>query len=104
MGRYRDQANFPITITIVLMIALDCSQTSIFSLCPTVGLERYPVVAGDGAEVVLQLLEQLLVALSLRHRCERVDVSEVAEAARHHFRCAVELHGARPERDHGVDQ
>lgn len=42
-----------------------------------VGLEGDPVVAGDGAEVLLKLVEQLIVAEGLFSWHKRVNISEV---------------------------
>ena len=44
---------------------------------------------------MLQLLEELLVALRLLLRAERVELGEVGEATRLHLSGAVQLHRAR---------
>lgn len=49
---------------------------SLFKLWP-VGLEGDPVVAGDGAEVLLELVKQLIVAEGLFSWHKRVNISEV---------------------------
>lgn len=60
-----------------------------------VGLERDLVIAGNLTQVFLELFKKETITQRLFLRCEGVDLGEVREAARHHLRGTVELHGAR---------
>ena len=104
VGRERNETDVPLGLSLVLQVGHDGHQACVLALGPAVRLEGDVVVPGDLAEVPLQLLEHLPVAHGLLGRGEGVEVGEAGEAAGHHLRGGVELHGAGAQRDHGVDQ
>ncbi len=67
---------------------------------PAFGWSDTAGVPGDRAQPALEVGEQLPVPGGLVERGERVDLSELGPRDRHHLGRRVELHRARPERDH----
>src|SRR3954467_2659722 len=65
-----------------------------------VRLQGHRVVAGDRAQPSLEVADQLEVAGGLVERRERVDARQLGPRDRLHLRGRVELHRARPQRDH----
>lgn len=99
-----NEADVSLTLTDRLEVGLDDRQTGKLALRTRVGLERHGVEARNDAQVALELLDELLVTLGLVERGERVDASEARHGEGDHGRRRVELHRARSERDHGVDE
>ena len=99
-----DEADVSLALSDGLEVGGDDRQTGKLSLRSRVWLERHGVEAGDDTEVVLELLDQLLVAVRLLERSERVDRPKAGHRERNHGRGRVELHRARSEGDHGVDE
>ena len=95
-----DQAHVALVVAAAAVVRPDGQQPGQLALRPGVGLERDGVVAGDPGERVLQVSDQLPIALGLVERGERVDVRELGPGHRLHLGGGVELHRARAERDH----
>ncbi|MND54634.1 hypothetical protein D3C80_456970 [compost metagenome] len=104
VGRGRDQADIAAGVATALVVSANGQQAGVFTLGAGIGLQRHGVIAGGGAEHRFQLVGQLLVALALLSRCERVQVAELGPGHRNHFAGGIELHGARTQRDHGAVQ
>ena len=98
--RRRDQADVAMPLAAGGVVRADDEQARVLPLRAGVGLQRHGVVAGAGADHLLQLRDQLDVARGLVARRERVHVRELAPRHRHHLGGRVELHRARAERDH----
>nr|GEZ22423.1 hypothetical protein [Tanacetum cinerariifolium] len=62
------------------------------------------VVTGGGAEHGLQFVGQLLITRTLLGRGKRMQIAEFGPGDWDHFAGGVELHGARPQRDHRAVQ
>ena len=104
VGAAGDEADVPMALAPGLMVTADGEQAGILALAAGVRLQRDRGKARDGAQPVLQALDQRGVALGLVHGCERVDVGEPREGHRDHLRRRVQLHGAGAERDHAAVQ
>ena len=104
MGRGRDQADAPLLLTAGPVVAADRQQPGELALRAGVGLDRDPVVAGDGRQPALQLLDQLVVAGGVLGGREGVQAREARQPDRLHLGGGVELHGARAQRDHAAVQ
>ncbi len=100
VGRGRDQAHVAGALAAVDVVGADRQQAGQLPLGAGVGLDRHPVVSGDRGQPPLELGDHRVVALGVLRRGERVQVGEAGQADRLHLRGGVELHGARPERDH----
>ena len=82
------------------VVGADGEQPGQLALAAGVGLEADGVVAGDGGQPLLELADQLEVALGLVGGGERVEVRELRPRDRQHLGRGVELHRAGAERDH----
>ncbi|MNC85334.1 hypothetical protein D3C83_09250 [compost metagenome] len=87
-------------IAALAMVGADHHEAGELALRARVGLQRDRGKAGDRAQGGLELAEDLRVALRLIHRRERVHAAEVLPRNREHLGRRVQLHRARPERDH----
>ena len=101
-GRY--QRDVPIALPATLVIGSDHHQARIFARRARIGLQRHGRHARDRRQVLRQRVDQLAVALGLIGRNERVNIGELTQAQRHHRNGGRQLHRARAERDHAVDQ
>mmetsp|Transcript_10399 Transcript_10399/g.37637 ORF Transcript_10399/g.37637 Transcript_10399/m.37637 type:complete len:238 (+) Transcript_10399:911-1624(+) len=99
-----DDAHVPVVIAAGLVVRADRHEAGVLAARAAVGLQRHPVEAGDFDELLRERVEQLLVPLRLLLRRERVDVRELWPRHGHHLRRRVELHRARPQRDHRVHE
>ncbi len=100
MGRDGDEADVALSFTARGVIAADGEQARIFALAAGIGLQRHGVEAGDLRQHLLQLLEELLVALRLFEGGEGMQHGEAAPGDGDHLRRGVELHGAGTQRNH----
>ena len=100
MRRRRDQADVALPFPAAPVVLADGEQPRELALRAGVGLQRHGLVPGDLAQPRLELREQLQVALGLLERGERVETRELGPGDREHLARRVELHRARPERDH----
>ncbi|ENO95722.1 putative metal-dependent RNase [Thauera phenylacetica B4P] len=98
--RARDQAHVAVTFAAAGVPGADRQQAGVLALRAGVGLQRHGVVAGAGAQHALELGGELGVALRLVGGREGVQAAELGPGHRDHLGGGVELHGARPERDH----
>lgn len=89
-----DEADVSLALSDGLEVGGDDRQPGELSLCARVWLEGHGVETGDDAEVVLELLDELLVAVRLLEGRERVDRPKAGHRQRNHRRSAVELHRA----------
>jgi len=78
----------------------NAAKTSVLTVGTAVGLEGDAIKASDLAEVPLELVEEGLVALGLLQGDEGVHVGELGPSDGDHLGGGVQLHGARPQRDH----
>ncbi len=85
-----------------LVVRPDGEEPGELALAARVRLHRDLGVARDGGQPRLELVDQLLVTRRRLERREGVDVGETGQPHRFHFRRGVQLHGARPERDHAA--
>ena len=102
MCRFRDQADVAPGFPARGVISADREQTGVFALCAGVGLQADGVVAGAFHQHRFQALDQFLVTLHLRGRCEGVDIAEFRPGHRDHLGGGIELHRAGTQRDHGA--
>ena len=100
--RGRDQADGAPGVAVRPVVAADREQPGQLALRAGVRLHRDPVVAGRLGQPLLQLVDQLAVARGVLGRRERVQVGEAGHRDRLHLGGGVELHRARPERDHAA--
>ena len=100
----RDDAHVTVVVTARLVVGTDTHQTSVLTRRTRVRLEGHGVEAGDLAELLFETAEHLLVTKRLIFRRERVNVRKLRPRDRNHFSRCVELHRARAESDHGVNQ
>ena len=100
--RRRDEADRAVEIAIGAVVAADREQARELALRARVGLQRDGVVAGDLGEPDLELLDHREVAVHVGLGRERVHARELRPRDRRHLGRRVELHGARPERDHAA--
>mmetsp|Transcript_10811 Transcript_10811/g.35494 ORF Transcript_10811/g.35494 Transcript_10811/m.35494 type:complete len:357 (-) Transcript_10811:963-2033(-) len=91
-------------VAVRLVVRADRHQPGVLARGARVGLERHGVKAGDFAELVREIVKHLRVPLRLRLGGVRVHVARLVPRHRNHLRGCVELHGARPERDHRVHE
>jgi hypothetical protein len=82
------------------VVGRDRQQPGELTLRAGVGLQRDRVVAGDVAQPAAQLSTSARMPLGLLARREGVDLGELGPGDRLHLGRGVELHRARPERDH----
>ena len=94
-----DQADVALVAARVV-VGADRHQPGVLALRARVGLHRERVVAGDLAELVLEVVDHLEVTLGLARRGVGMDRGELRPGDGGHLGSRVELHGARSERDH----
>ena len=87
-----------------VLVGADGAQPGVLARGARVGLERHAGEAGDLAQDVLEGLDELGVALRLLGGREGVDAVELGPGDRDHLGRGVELHRARAEGDHAVDE
>lgn len=104
VGRDRDQADIALRSGLLLVELANGSQTSKLSLSTRVGLQRGGIHAGKSSQLGRGGAEELLVSLVAAHGSMRVDVGALIVANEFHLGSTVKLHGARAERNHGVNQ
>ena len=96
----RDQADGALSLAVGAVEGPDRQEAGELALAPCVGLDAHGVVAGHLGEPRLQLGDQLAQPGRVVIRRERVQVGELGPRDRLHLRRGVELHRARPKRDH----
>lgn len=99
-----DEANVTLGLGVLLVELTDGTETSKFTLGTRVGLKRSSIHTGQSGKLAGSLSEELLVALDGVSKSVGVDVRDGFGANQLHLSSTVELHGARSERDHGVNQ
>ena len=104
VSRCRDQHDVTIALTAALVICTDYHQTCILASSTRVGLQRTSGKAGDGCQIVLQVLDHHLVTLDLIGGSEGVYIGKTRQAERLHQCGSVQFHRTRAERDHTVCQ
>ena len=83
------------------VVGRDGQQARVLALRAGVGLHRERVIAGDPAQLPLQVLHHLGIPGGLMGRGVRVERAELGPGQGHHLGGGVELHRAGAERDHG---
>ena len=86
------------------MVGSDDHQTGKLALRAAVGLQRHARKSRDFGEVLFQFLKHGPGATRLVGWTKRVQLCERRPRDGDEFRGRVELHGARPQWDHGVGQ
>mmetsp|Transcript_2524 Transcript_2524/g.11435 ORF Transcript_2524/g.11435 Transcript_2524/m.11435 type:complete len:541 (+) Transcript_2524:1032-2654(+) len=99
-----DDADVAVVIAAGLVVRANRHQARVFTRSSAVGLEGHGVERGDLAELLGQFVEHLAVPRGLLLGREGVHVCELRPGDGDHLGCGVELHRARPERDHRVHQ
>ena len=102
MGTRRDEAGVAVAVSARQVIAANREQASELALASRVRLEADGVVAGQLGEPLLQLRDEEEVSPNIRRRREGVNPAEFAPGDGFHFRRGIELHRARPERNHSA--
>ena len=104
MSRDRNEADVTLGAGVLLMELADNTKTSKLTLGTRVGLQASSIHTSQGRELVGSLREQLLVAPDAAVRRVGVDVGNLLITDELHLVGTVQLHGARSQRNHGVDQ
>ena len=104
MRRRRDQADVALGLPVGSVVCADREQPGELALTAGVRLQRHRVVAGDLDQPGFEFSDELETALHLVQRRERVLVGELGKGHRLHLGGRVQLHRARPERDHAAVQ
>ncbi|KAI6775833.1 hypothetical protein HG530_002591 [Fusarium avenaceum] len=104
VSRNRDQANLSLVSRTSLVVGLDTAKTSELTLGTRVGLQSSSVHTGDLRQVLGERADESLVAGSLLDGGEGVDVVDAGVGDGKHLGGGVELHGARTQRNHRVDE
>ena len=84
----------PLRLPCALQVGADGTQPSVLSLGPTVRLKADLVIAGDLAQVPLQLLQQLLVSLGLVQGHKGVQGAELRQQQWDALCGGIQFHGA----------
>ncbi|CAB4874657.1 unannotated protein [freshwater metagenome] len=98
----RNEAGITVVVTTRQVVPANREEASEFTLATRVRLETDGVVAGQFGEPLFQLRDEEKVPADVRCGREGVDSSEFAPRDGFHFGCRVELHRARPERNHSA--
>ena len=102
VGAGGDEADVAVALVAGFMIRADDQEAGILALRAGVGLEGDGGEAGDLGEPRLEVAEKFRVAARLLGGGERVEFAELGPRDGEHLGGGVELHRARPERDHRV--
>ena len=102
--RGRDEAHIAVRLAAVLVVRADDEHARVLALRASVRLEAHRREARRLAEPRLERAEHLGVSEPLLSRCKRVDLTELGPGHGDHLARRVELHRARAERDHRVDE
>ena len=100
VGAARNQAHRPLRVTIGLVIRPNGHEARELPLRSSVRLHGDRVVSRDPSEPSFELGDHLHIRAHLLGRRERVRIGEFRPGDRRHLRCGIELHRARPQRDH----
>ena len=98
--RRRNQHDVAVGLAAIAVVRADHHQAGELALRAGVRLQRDGREAGDLAERRFELAEDLLVALGLLDRRERMQLRELRPGDRQHLGRRVQLHRAGAERDH----
>jgi hypothetical protein len=104
VGAGGDEADVAVTLAARLVEGADDEEAGVFALRAGVGLEGDGGEAGDLGEPGFEVGEELRVALGLVGGGEGVELTELGPGDGEHLAGGVELHRARAERDHRVDE
>ena len=96
----RDEAHRALVLAATAVVRTNREEARELALATGVRLQAHRVVAGDLAQRGLELGDHPPVPGGLIVGCEGMHVRELGPGDRFHLRGGVELHGARPERDH----
>ena len=99
-----DQTVHPLRVAAGVVPCADGQQPCVFALAAGVGLQADFGKAGDLTEPRVEIIKKQVVAAGLVGGGERVQIGKARPGDRQHLRGGVELHGARAQRDHAVDQ
>ena len=94
MGTDGYQYYIAVLIAMVLVIGSNGEQTSIFALGTAIGLQAAGSKAGNLAEILVELLNYLCIALALIGGCKWMESTKFGPANGHHFGGCIQLHGA----------
>ena len=100
VGARRDQAHRALLVAAGPVVGADRQQAGELALAAGVGLHAHGVVAGDLGEPRLEVGDHRAQPDGLVERGVRVEAGELGPRDRRHLGRRVELHRARPERDH----
>ena len=100
--RSGNQQHFALGMAVLQMVVANDHKARIFACRAGCGLQRRGRKTRDDRQLLLEVLEQLHVALHLVFRRERMDSAEAREGNRHHRGGGVEFHRARTQRNHAM--
>ncbi len=95
-----DQDDVTVRVAAIAVVGADHHQARELALRAGIGLERHRAEARNLLQRLLQLRDDLRVALRLVGGDERMDAREVLPRHRQHLGRGVQLHRARAERNH----
>ena len=101
-GAGRNEAHVAMPFTPRLMVGPNHEEARVLTLGAGIRLQRDAREARDLGERVLELREELRVALRLVGGGKRVDAAQLGPCHGNHLRGGVEFHGAGSQGDHAV--
>ena len=104
VSRQRNQDGIALVVTVSLVEGTDSAQAGVLTGSARVRLQGHCIVTGNSNQPIAQVLNQLVPALCLVLRNQRVDVGETGPGDGFHLSCGVQLHGARAQRNHSAIQ
>ena len=100
--RQRNQDGIALVVAVSLVEGTDSAQAGVLTGRTRVRLQGHCIVTGNSNQPIAQVLNQLVPALSLILRDQRVNVRELRPGDGLHLSSCVQLHGARAQRNHGA--
>ena len=102
MGARRNEAGVTLNVAAGQVVPANREQACEFALASRVRLEADGVIAGQFGEPLFQLRDEEEVPPDVRSRREGVDPAKLAPRDGFHLGCRIELHRARPKRNHSA--
>ena len=99
-----NQTHLAMAFTTALVISANGQQAGILTLRAGIGLQKNGVIAGNLAQLLLQIAEHGVIARSLFGWRKGMNSAEFRPGDGNHFRRGVELHSAGAKRNHGTVQ
>ena len=96
----RNETDCALSITAAGVVGANRQQAGKLALAAGIGLQAHCVVTRHFTHHLFELGNQLAVSSRVSGGCMRVDVGKFGPSHRNHFGGGVELHRARPQRNH----